>query len=86
MKDIALIVGKNIRAFREAKGISVEVLARVMNISPRQVYNYERGKNITFKNLEVLAEILHISPMLFLEDVDEESINYQRRYLKDWAN
>jgi len=68
MADINKIVGKNIRKYREKKGLTQEALAYEADLHRAYIGQIERGeKNIGVKNLEKIAKALHINIKNLLE-------------------
>ena len=78
MKDIyenPLALGEHIRMIRRGKNISSKNLAKSMKVTVKQIYDYERGKNITMENLLILAEKLNINII--------QLFNYSREKIED---
>lgn len=74
MYNIREIVGKNIRIFRHARGITQEMLAEMINVSGSYVGYMERGKK--GPSLELLAKVagvLQVDPAELLAYSDEET-------------
>ena len=60
------IVGRNVRARREALGYSCEYLARALNIDLRAYKKYERGQaRFGPHNLLVVAKLFGVSATVF---------------------
>lgn len=56
-------MGDNIRALREAKGISQRELAEALGVDQSAVSNWERGKaEPTAFNIRRLADLLGVKP------------------------
>jgi transcriptional regulator with XRE-family HTH domain len=63
MADINEQVGFNIRAIREARGLSQEELGDLAGLHRAYIGQIERGeKNIGLKNLEKIAKALGVNP------------------------
>ena len=63
--------GLAVRARREAMGISQEALATRAKLHRTYVGSVERGeRNVTLKNIYVLANALGTSPVALLADAD----------------
>ncbi|WP_413113980.1 helix-turn-helix domain-containing protein [Thaumasiovibrio sp. DFM-14] len=59
MKDLALIVGRNIRHMRKARTISQDKLALTSDIDRSYIGRIERGEvNITLEKLYKIATVL----------------------------
>jgi len=68
MADINKKVGKNIRNYREKKGLTQEGLAHEADLHRAYIGQIERGeKNIGVKNLEKIAQSLGIKPARLLD-------------------
>jgi transcriptional regulator with XRE-family HTH domain len=60
--------GVNIRAYRNAKGISQEELAVALGVHRTYMGGVERGeRNLTLRSLERLAERMGIDPVKLLK-------------------
>lgn len=61
--DAALkMIGKNVRAIRNSKGLSMEEVANEANIEYRQLGRIERGEgNTTINSLLKIAEALKVN-------------------------
>lgn len=67
----ARAIGLAVRARREAMGISQEALAQRARLHRTYVGSVERGeRNVTLKNIYVLAHALGISPVALIADAD----------------
>ena len=61
-------VGKNLRAYRKAQGLSQEGLAEKLKIDRTYVGGIERGeRNLTLKSLERIAESIGVDPRILLK-------------------
>lgn len=66
--------GLAVRARREAMGIAQEALAKRARLHRTYVGSVERGeRNVTLKNIYVLARALGISPVDLIADADSLS-------------
>jgi len=66
--DIKTVVGKNVRHFRELKGISQEELAFEADLHRTYVSGVERGiRNPTVLIVSKLAQALGVAPSKLLE-------------------
>lgn len=72
MSDIAKTVGKRLRSYRIALGLSQEKLAERAGLHPTYIGQVERGeKNLTIESLEKITSSLDI-PMANVFDKIEE--------------
>ena len=54
-------IGENLKAAREALGLSIEEVAKPAGISPSAVYMYESGERIPRDEIKLkLSKILHV--------------------------
>lgn len=59
--DLQRAVGRNLRAYRQAKGLSQEAFAEVLGVHRTYMGGLERGeRNLTLRSLERLAERLGV--------------------------
>ena len=67
--DILKLIGKKIRVYRKAKGLSQEALAERLNLSTNFIGLVERGqKQVTILSLSKIAEVLEVDLKIFFED------------------
>jgi transcriptional regulator with XRE-family HTH domain len=67
--DLQRTVGRNIRAHREAKGVSQEAFADALEVHRTYMGGIERGeRNLTLRSLERLAERLQLDPLALLQE------------------
>jgi transcriptional regulator with XRE-family HTH domain len=65
--DLQRQVGRNLRAYREAQGLSQEAFADVLGVHRTYMGGIERGeRNLTLKSLERLAARIDIDPLVLL--------------------
>lgn len=65
--DLQRTVGRNLRAYRLARGYSQEDFAEVLNVHRTYMGGLERGeRNLTLKSLERIAERLDVPPLELL--------------------
>ena len=73
MSDITKIIGKRIRNYRTASGLSQEKLAELSGCHPTYIGQIERGeKNATVESIEKIVAALHISLSTLFEKLGEE--------------
>lgn len=67
--DLQRIVGRNIRAIREARGFSQEAFADALGVHRTYMGGIERGeRNLTLKSLERIAEWIGVDPLELLSE------------------
>jgi transcriptional regulator with XRE-family HTH domain len=65
--DLQRAVGRNLRAYREAKGLSQEAFADELGVHRTYMGGIERGeRNLTLKSLERMAGRIGIEPLVLL--------------------
>jgi transcriptional regulator with XRE-family HTH domain len=65
--DLQRIVGRNLRAYRKARGLSQEAFADVLGVHRTYMGGVERGeRNLTLKSVERIAAQLDIEPLALL--------------------
>jgi transcriptional regulator with XRE-family HTH domain len=66
--DLQRAVGRNLRAYRQAKGISQESFADELGVHRTYMGGIERGeRNLTLKSLERIAERIGLDPLALLQ-------------------
>jgi transcriptional regulator with XRE-family HTH domain len=66
--DLQRTVGRNLRAYRQTRGLSQEALADLLAVHRTYMGGIERGeRNLTLKSVERIAERLDINPLILLE-------------------
>jgi transcriptional regulator with XRE-family HTH domain len=66
--DLQKAVGRNLRAYREAEGLSQEAFADVLGVHRTYMGGIERGeRNLTLKSLERIAERIDQDPIDLLD-------------------
>jgi transcriptional regulator with XRE-family HTH domain len=66
--ELQRIVGRNLRAYREARGLSQEAFAHVLEVHRTYMGGIERGeRNLTLKTLECIAARLNVDPLVLLQ-------------------
>jgi ribosome-binding protein aMBF1 (putative translation factor) len=69
--DLQKTVGRNVRAFRESRGLSQEALADLVKVHRTYLGGVERGeRNLTLKSLERIAGWLDVDPLELLRRPD----------------
>jgi transcriptional regulator with XRE-family HTH domain len=65
--DLQRAVGDNLRAYRQAKGLSQEAFADVLGVHRTYMGGIERGeRNLTLKSVERIADQLGLDPLVLL--------------------
>ena len=65
--DLQRTVGRNLRAYRQARGLSQEAFADVLGVHRTYMGGIERGeRNLTLKSLERIADRLELDPLALL--------------------
>jgi transcriptional regulator with XRE-family HTH domain len=65
--DLQQAVGRNLRTYREAKGLSQEAFADELGVHRTYMGGIERGeRNLTLKSLERIANRLDLDPLVLL--------------------
>lgn len=61
--ELQRTVGRNLRAYREAKGLSQEAFADLLGVHRTYMGGIERGeRNLTLRSLERIAERIELDP------------------------
>lgn len=69
--DLQRAVGRNLRAYREAKGLSQEAFADELGVHRTYMGGIERGeRNLTLKSLERIAGRLELDPLALLQPAE----------------
>jgi transcriptional regulator with XRE-family HTH domain len=72
--DLQRTVGRNLRTYREGKGLSQEAFAEELGVHRTYMGGIERGeRNLTLKCLERIAEQLELDPLALLQPDSEAS-------------
>ena len=65
--ELQRTVGRNLRAYREARGLSQEAFADLLHFHRTYMGGIERGeRNLTLRSLERIAERLELDPLELL--------------------
>lgn len=68
-----IVVGENIKRYREEKGMNITQLSQEMGVPPHHVTRYEKAKtNISADKIDQFAYALGVKPLDLLEDWSEE--------------
>lgn len=67
--ELQRTLGRNLRAYRQARGWSQERLADELGVHRTYMGGVERGeRNLTLKSVERIALRLHLNPLQLLSD------------------
>jgi len=65
--DLQRTVGRNLRAYRQERGLSQEAFADLVGVHRTYMGGLERGeRNLTLRSVERLADALHLDPVELL--------------------
>lgn len=65
--DLQRAVGRNLRAYREARGLSQEAFADVLGVHRTYMGAIERGeRNLTLRSVERITGCLDLDPLVLL--------------------
>jgi transcriptional regulator with XRE-family HTH domain len=71
--DLQRAVGRNLRAYRQTKGLSQEAFADELGVHRTYMGGIERGeRNLTLKSLERIADQLDLDPLALLQPPEDE--------------
>jgi transcriptional regulator with XRE-family HTH domain len=66
--ELQRAVGRNLRAYRQARGLSQEAFADIVRVHRTYMGSVERGeRNLTLKVLERIAARINVDPRTLLE-------------------
>jgi transcriptional regulator with XRE-family HTH domain len=72
--DLQRIVGHNLRAYREGRGLSQEAFAETVGVHRTYMGGLERGeRNLTLKSLERIAGRIRLDPLVLLRPLSRAS-------------
>jgi transcriptional regulator with XRE-family HTH domain len=70
--DLQRAVGRNLRAYREAKGLSQEAFAAAVDVHRTYMGGLERGeRNLTLKSVEKIAAKIEVDPLWLMRPVED---------------
>ena len=65
--DLQRTLGRNLKAYREARGLSQEAFADVLGVHRTYMGGVERGeRNLTLRSVERIASKLELEPLQLL--------------------
>ena len=72
--DLQRAVGRNLRAYREERGLSQEAFAEVVGVHRTYMGAVERGeRNLTLRSVERIAERIGVEAVQLLNDEEKRS-------------
>jgi transcriptional regulator with XRE-family HTH domain len=72
--DLQRAVGRNLRAYRKARGLSQEAFAEVVGVHRTYMGGLERGeRNLTLKSVERIAARLDLSALQLMQTAAPET-------------
>ena len=65
--DLQRTVGRNLRSYRKARGLSQEAFADMLGVHRTYMGGIERGeRNLTLKSIEKIASRINLEPLMLL--------------------
>lgn len=65
--DLQRTIGRNLRAYRQARGLSQEAFAEILGVHRTYMGGVERGeRNLTLRSVERIAERIDEDPLSLL--------------------
>lgn len=66
--DLQKTVGRNLRAYRQARGLSQEAFAELVGVHRTYMGGLERGeRNLTLRSVERIAERIGVDPLVLMD-------------------
>jgi transcriptional regulator with XRE-family HTH domain len=76
--DLQRRVGRNLRAYRQARGLSQEAFADELGLHRTYMGGVERGeRNFTLKSLERLASQIDVDPLALLQPANDTELAHE---------
>jgi transcriptional regulator with XRE-family HTH domain len=70
--DLQRTIGRNLRAYREARGLSQEAFAEILGVHRTYMGSVERGeRNLTLRSVERLAARIEAEPLDLLRPTQQ---------------
>jgi transcriptional regulator with XRE-family HTH domain len=74
--DLQKTVGRNLRAYRQARGLSQEAFADLVGVHRTYMGGLERGeRNLTLRSVERIAEQIGVDPLLLMDPKAQRRLN-----------
>jgi transcriptional regulator with XRE-family HTH domain len=73
--DLQKTVGRNLRTYRQARGLSQEAFADLVGVHRTYMGGLERGeRNLTLRSVERIAERISVDPLALLDPKAEKRL------------
>ncbi len=73
--DLQKTVGRNLRAYRQARGLSQEAFADLVGVHRTYMGGLERGeRNLTLRSVERIAEQIGVDPLVLMDPKGEKRL------------
>lgn len=67
--DLQRAVGRNLRRYRQVRGLSQEAFAELVGVHRTYMGGLERGeRNLTLRSVERIAAVIKIDPLELMQD------------------
>lgn len=74
--DLQKTVGRNLRAYRQARGLSQEAFADLVGVHRTYMGGLERGeRNLTLRSVERIAEQIGVDPLMLMDPKAQRRLN-----------
>ncbi len=73
--DLQKTVGRNLRAYRQARGLSQEAFADLVGVHRTYMGGLERGeRNLTLRSVERIADRIRVDPLVLMDAKGERRL------------
>lgn len=73
--DLQKTVGRNLRVYRQARGLSQEAFADIVGVHRTYMGGLERGeRNLTLRSVERIAEQIGVDPLVLMNPKSEKRL------------
>jgi transcriptional regulator with XRE-family HTH domain len=73
--DLQKTVGRNLRTYRQARGLSQEAFADMVGVHRTYMGGLERGeRNLTLRSVERIAEQIGVDPLVLMDPKGEKRL------------
>jgi transcriptional regulator with XRE-family HTH domain len=77
--DLQRAVGRNLRAYRQQRGLSQEAFADLVGVHRTYMGGLERGeRNLTLRSVERIAQAITVDPLELFQSHDRTSPTHRR--------
>ncbi len=77
--DLQRAVGRNLRAYRQSRGLSQEAFAEVVGVHRTYMGGLERGeRNLTLKSVERIAGRIDVSPLALMHEAQPVDASWSK--------